>query len=462
MANSQTALQTVSHNIANKSTEGYSRQRVDLKAMEPTGTGNTRIGNGARTTGISRINNQFMEKQIEKESNSLGHKDGKSATLSRVEQVFNEQLNKGLSKTMADFFNNYRELSNNPESSAIRNLVKESAENLAADFKKVTLSLDKIQDEADYQITVNLSEINAMSKEVANLNEKIAQVEIGGSAIANDERDRREHIVKQLSEKMNIRYGESKDGQYSITAGNNAILVSGSSHRELTSASTGERAGKREGNMDIFYKMSDTGTAYNITNQITGGTLGGVLEVRDQFCNELHSEVDKLAKSFTDEVNKAHAEGFDRYGKPAQAFFEPILGEKGAAKSMAVNERILSDVGLIASGGTPNAPGDNRVANVISSLQYQKVMGQGESTFDDFYNNIVGRVGVSAARANSELTTQQDTVKQLKNLRESVSGVSLDEETTKMIEMQKMFEASARMIRTSDEMLQTVLNLKPM
>ncbi len=461
MSNSQTALQTVSHNIANKSTEGYSRQRVDLKAMEPTGTGDTRVGTGARTTGVSRINNQFMEKQIEKESNSLGHKDGKSATLSRVEQVFNEQLNKGLSKTMSDFFNSYRELSNNPESSAIRNLVKESAQNLSADFKKVTQSLNKIQDEADYQITVNLSEINALSKEVASLNEKIASVEIGG-VTANDERDRREQIVKQMSEKMNIRYGESKDGQYSITAGNNAILVSGSSYREMTSSPTGEREGKREGNSDIFYKMSDTGTAYNITKQITGGTLGGILEVRDGFCNELHKEVDQLAKGFTDEVNKAHAEGFDRYGKPAVAFFNPIIGEKGAADSVAVNERILSDVGLISSGGAPDAPGDNRVANVISSLQYQKVMGDGVSTFDDFYNNIVGRVGVSAARANSELETQKDTVKQLKNLRESVSGVSLDEETAKMIEFQKMFEASARMIRTSDEMLQTVLNLKQM
>lgn len=462
MMNSQTALQTVSHNIANKSTEGYSRQRVDMKAEEPIGTGSTRIGQGARASGISRINNQFMEKQIEKESNSLGHKDGKAATLSRVEQVFNEQLNKGLNKTMGDFFNNYRELSNNPESLAIRNLVKESAENVSTDFKKVTDQLNKIQDEADYQITVNVSEINAMSKEVANLNEKIAAVEIGGNHEANDERDRREQIVKNMSEKMNIRYGESKDGQFAITAGNNAIIVSGSSFRELSAGATGAREGKREGNMDIFYKHSDTGQPYRITEQITGGSLGGVLEVRDKFANELHQNVDELAQSFTSEVNKAHAEGFNRYGQPAGAFFTPIVGEKGAAENVKVSDRILRDVGNIASGGQANAPGDNRIANVISSLQYQKTMGKGESTFDDFYNNIVGRVGVSASRANSELETQKDTLKQLKNIRESVSGVSLDEETAKMIEFQKSFEAAARMIRTSDEMLQTVLNLKPM
>ena len=465
MMNSQTALQTVSHNIANKSTEGYSRQRVDMKANDPVGSGNLRIGMGAKASGVSRINNQFMEKQIEKEGNVFGHKEGKAQTLMRVEQVFNEQLNKGINKTMGDFFNSFRELSNNPESLAIRNLVKESAENLANDFRKTTNMLKKIQGEADYQVEVQVAEINSNIKEIANLNARIRNAEVGGMQEANDERDRRDHLIKDLSQKINIRYGESKDGQFTITAGNNAILVSGSSFRELATSPTGERKDgdttKREGNADIYYKATDSGTAVNITRQITGGQLGGVLEVRDTFVNELLDKVDNLAHTFAKEVNMAHSQGFDRYSQTGNAFFEPTLEAKGAAEKMAVSQNLALDVGKIAAAGQPGSPGDNRIANVISSLQYQQVM-EGESTFDDFYNNIVGTVGVSASRANHELETQKDSLSQLKNLRESISGVSLDEETAKMIEYQKMFEASARMIRTSDEMLDTVLNLKPM
>jgi flagellar hook-associated protein 1 FlgK len=465
MQNSQTALQTVSHNIANKSTEGYSRQRVDMKAQNPIGFGKLRIGDGARSDGVSRINNSFMEKQIEKEGNIFGQKEGKAQTLARVEQVFNEQLNKGVNKTMGDFFNSFRELSNNPESLAIRNLVKESAQNLANDFRKTNNTLKKIQDEADYQITVQVSEFNGNIREIANLNERIRTAEVTQLQTANDERDRRDQLVKELSSKVNIRYGESKDGQFSITAGNNAILVSGSSFRELSTGTTAARTeggvSKREGNADIFYKATDSGTPINITRQLTGGSLGGVLEVRDAFVNDLIKQVDNLAHTFAKEVNTAHSQGFDRYSQQGNAFFEPMMDVAGASEKLSISESIAADAGKIAAAGQANSPGDNRIANVISSLQYQQVMG-GESTFDDFYNNIVGTVGVSASRANHELTTQKDSLAQLKNLRESISGVSLDEETAKMIEYQKMFEASARMIRTSDEMLETVLNLKPM
>lgn len=461
MMNSQTALQTVSHNIANKSTEGYSRQRVEVQANEPVGQGNIRVGMGARTTTVSRINNEFIEKQVEREGSVLGNKDGRAQTLMRVEQVYNEQQNRGLNKYMGEFFNAYRELSNNPENLAIRNLVKETADFMTRDFKRVSDQLKKIQGEVDYQISVQVAEINDIVKEIANLNEKIRGVEIGARS-ANDERDRRDALVKKLSEKINIRYGESSDGQFTITAGNSALLVSGSSYRELTAASTSERGDKAEGNVDIFYKPTDSASPINITRQITGGQLGGMLEIRDQFINELRDQMDQMAYAFAHEVNKAHMSGYDRYNDMGGAFFDVGDSVKGAAERIKVSDAILEDAGRIVAAAAPNAPADNRIANIISSLQYQQVMNNGQSTFDDHYNNIVGKVGVSASRANSELEAQKDIVSQLKNIRESISGVSLDEETAKMIEYQKMFDASARLIRVTDEMMDTVLNLKPM
>jgi flagellar hook-associated protein 1 FlgK len=461
MMNSQTALQTVSHNVANKNTEGYSRQRVDVQTTEPTGTGKLRIGNGARANSVTRTNNEFVEKQVEKEGNVLGNKTGRADMLMRVEQVFNEQMNKGLNKFMGEFFNAFREMSNSPENLALRNLVKESADFLTKDFQRINSQLDKIQGEADFQITTEVSQINAMTREIAQLNDKIKSVEMNALQ-ANDERDRRELLIKQLSEKMNIKYGESDDGVLTITAGNSGILVSGSQQRDLIAAAGPVRPGKKDGQIEVYYKPNENGTPVNITQQITGGKLGGLIEIRDGFINKTISDMDEMAYTLAQEVNKAHMSGYDRYNNKGQAFFDVGGSKVGASSNIKVSDRIQQNAGFVVSAAQPNSPGDNRIANLISSLQYAQPLAKGESTFDDFYGNIVGNVGIAANRANSELEAQKGIVEQIKNIRESISGVSLDEETTKMIEFQKTYDASARLIKTADEMMDTVLSLKRM
>jgi flagellar hook-associated protein 1 FlgK len=461
MMNSQTALQTVSHNVANKNTEGYSRQRVDVQTTEPTGTGKLRIGNGARANSVTRTNNEFIEKQVEKEGNVLGNKTGRADMLMRVEQVFNEQMNKGLNKFIGEFFNAFREMSNSPENLALRNLVKESADFLTKDFQRINSQLDKIQGEADFQITTEVSQINAMTREIAQLNDKIKSVEMNALQ-ANDERDRRELLIKQLSEKMNIKYGESDDGVLTITAGNSGILVSGSQQRDLIAAAGAARPGKKDGQIEVYYKPNENGTPVNITQQITGGKLGGLLEIRDGFINKTISNMDEMAYTLAQEVNKAHMSGYDRYNNKGQAFFDVGASQVGASANIKVSDRIQQNAGFVVSAAQPNSPGDNRIANLISSLQYAQPLARGESSFDDFYGNIVGNVGIAANRANSELDAQKGIVEQIKNIRESISGVSLDEETTKMIEFQKTYDASARLIKTADEMMDTVLSLKRM
>lgn len=461
MMNSQSALQTVSHNVANKNTEGYSRQRVDLQTAEPTGQGKMRMGNGAQAKSVTRVNNQFLEKQVEAEGNVLGKKDSTSQMLTRVEQVFNEQMNKGLNKFMGEFFNSYREMSNSPENLALRNLVKESADFMTKDFQRIDAQLSKIQGEADFQMATEVSEINGMTREIAQLNDKIQMVELNALE-ANDERDRRDLLIKQLSEKVNIRYGESDDGVMTITAGTTAVLVSGSQQRDLFVAPSAAREGKRDGTVDVYYKPNDTSHAVTLTEQITGGRLGGLIEIRDQFINKTMQNMDEMAFTLGTEVNKIHRQGYDRYNNKGQDFFAMGNGVNGAAAKIKVSDPIQQNAGFLVAAAQPNSPADNRIANMISSLQYQQPLAGGESTFDDFYANIVGNVGIAANRANSEFESQKGIVEQLKNIRESISGVSLDEETAKMIEFQKSFDASARLIRTADEMMDTVLNLKQM
>tara|TARA_B100000609_G_C17222683_1_gene441584 strand:+ start:7235 stop:8626 length:1392 start_codon:yes stop_codon:yes gene_type:complete len=455
LMNSQTSLQTVAHNIANKSTEGYSRQRVELQTNEPVGEGRLRIGMGARAGMITRTNNQFLEKQLEKEGSSLGYLNGRADSLSRVEEVYNEQVNKGLNQFMGEFFNSFRELSNNPESLASRTLVRESADFLAKDFQRVNQQLTSIQEDSDFRIATRVEEVNQLTTEIASLNEKITLVEMAGTP-ANDERDRRDLLLKNLGEKINIRYSENKNGQVSVTAGSTAVLVSGTTASTLT---TGMEPNK---NLQIYYKSTENSSAVNVTEQIKGGEVGGLLDVRDGTIERLKNNLDELAFQLTTEVNKAHVEGFNRYNKKGVLFFNQPQEIKGAAANMSLNQNVKTDVGNIAAAGQPFAPGDNQIANILSSLQYKNVFEDGTASFDDFYGGTVGQIGVETQRAKSAHEAQDGITKQLKNIRESISGVSLDEETTKMIEFQKNFDASARLIRTADEMMDTVLNLKRM
>jgi flagellar hook-associated protein 1 FlgK len=174
----------------------------------------------------------------------------------------------------------------------------------------------------------------------------------------------------------------------------------------------------------------------------------------------LRQNMDEMAYTIATEVNRIHRAGYDRYNAKGVGFFNDLDRPQDAARSLEVNGVVAQDVGRIVAGAAPNAPGDNRIANLVSQLQYQDVL-QG-STVDGFYNSMVGELGVRTRQANESAQSQKDILAQLNNIRESVSGVSLDEETTKMIEYQKSFDASARLIRTADEMMDTVLNLKRM
>jgi flagellar hook-associated protein 1 FlgK len=455
LANSQASLQTVGHNIANKTTEGYSRQRVELVTAPSATIGNLQVGMGARTSAVTRTNNPWLEKQIQKETTNMGFSDARAEGMARVEQVYNEQLNKGLNQYMTDFFNAFRELSANPESLAARTMVREAGVALGNDFGRVVGQLNSIQDDLDFQTTTTIEEINQITKEIASLNERVKVIEVQGQS-ANDERDRRDLLLKKLGEKIDITWGEAKDGSISVTGGKSAILVSG------TGSSALKVIESDQGQRPKIAVAGFGGLSGDVGEHITGGRLGGILGVREGVIKDLLGHVDNLAYTIAEEVNKAHVEGFDQNGRQGVLFFNMPKGVSGAGASLKVNQMVVNDVRRIAAAAQPGAPGDNTIANMIATVQNRRIMSDGTSTLDDYYNAQVGQVGTVAQRAVKAQESQKNIVGQLANIRESISGVSLDEEATKMIEFQKMYDASARLIRTADEMFDTLLRLKPM
>lgn len=463
MAVSQTALNTTSHNIANKTTEGYSRQRVDIETNPAVDSGNHRLGTGSKVGAISRTNSPWLEKQIEREGSEFAFIDGKANALSRLEGVLNEQSVKGLNSAIADFFNSFRELATNPESAVPRTQVRESARQLVKNFQDANTQIRSVAAELNKGIEANINDVNVMAKEIAQLNEKIMQVEISG-AHANDERDKRDMVVKKLSEKLDIGYAEdSKTGMINVTAGKTGILVAG------TTASLMKSNFAPDGSAQIFTLPNGAdGARFEITEQFKKGSIGAAIDVRGSTVVDMMDSLNELAYTIADEVNNVHREGFDRYNQQGLDFFDmgTRYDEDGNATGdfsidyLKLNQQLEKDVGRIAVASKANAPGDNTVANTIHALQFKTIMSNGKTTFDDFYNKKVAEVGLLTKQVGSELESQKFSVDQLKNMRESLSGVSLDEEAAKMIEFQKSFEASAKMIQMADQMFDTIINLK--
>ncbi len=457
MAISQSAIQTASHNIANKSTEGYTRQRLETATNPAIDEGRYRLGTGAKISGINRINNPWLEKQVEREGSQFAYLEGQTHALGRLESAMNEQSVKGLNDAIGNFFGSFRELANNPESALPRANVRESANALIRTFNDVKRQIDNVEVDLNKTIEASVGEANEFAREIADLNSKIQQIEISSVAAANDERDRRDLLVKKLSEKLDISYAEDpKTGMLNITAGNTGVLVSGTtSTRIMTQKDV-------DGQTYIFNELSPGGTRFDITEQFRRGAVGGSLDMRDGQVYELNKNLEDLAYNIAQSVNEVHQEGYDRYDQTGIQFFEIPADGSFSIHDFRVSDLIQNDVGRIAAASKVGSPGDNATANVIQELQFRNLMENGKYSFDDYYSAKVGEVGIQAQRANSALEAQKGTLEQLKNVRESVSGVSLDEEAAKMIEYQKSYEASARMIKVADEMFDTVLNLKRM
>lgn len=455
MAISQTAIQTSAHNIANRSTEGYTRQRVETATSPAIDEGKYRLGTGARISAINRVNNPWLEKQIEREGSEHAFLQGQSEALSRLEGALNEQTVKGLNSAIGDFFGSFRELANNPESAVPRAQVRDSAMGLINNFKTVQRQLDAVNGDMNKTIQINVEDVTGLAKEISHLNGRIQELEISDNGPANDERDRRDLLIKKLSEKVDITYAEDpKSGMINVNAGDTAILVAGTSYSGMKTFTD------KTGQMQIYTENTPGGAVFNVTEQFQRGAVGGALSLREGHLADLSNQLNNLAYNIAEKVNEVHREGYDRYNQTGIDFFNIPQDGSFSIDSLKLSDTIRNDIGKIAAASKMDAPGDNTVANVIQELQHRPLMEGGKYSFDDFYNSKVGEFGLLSQRATSALESQKNSLDQLKNFRESISGVSLDEEASKMIEYQKSYEASARMIKVADEMFDTILNLK--
>lgn len=467
LAANRQALQTTSNNIANVNTPGYSRQRAQFSSNEQSVSGGVRIGGGVDIKAVSRAHDQFVHHQLIDESRAFGAAKMRFEGVRRLEGAVN---NEGfqIGDLVNKFFNDVRELSANPETTALKTSVAISAENTASGFRKMYDSLQAIKSDIDNQISFSIDQVNSLTKELASLNENIQRYEASGES-PNDLYDRRDQVQRDLSVKLGFQTFTDDHGNVNLSAGGLGVIVQGADRRELVALRTPGEGKKEAGSLDVFVKEANG--LRNVTSAMVDGEVGGLVQVRDEVVNGTLNHLNKAAYEFANQVNAVHKEGVGSDGISGRGLFKDLNDSRDAAHFLEVSDEIKKGYETVAVGYSSDAAGDNRIALKIAELQNQKIMPltvatsevvtEGATqTLNDSLNTLVGKVAMTAQAEEQNLKHQEAVVNQLESYRQSISGVSLEEEAINLMQFQATFNAAAKAMKVGDELLDTILSLK--
>ena len=461
MVAAKAAISTTGHNIANANVEGFSRQRVITESAEAgvgrVGGGRATFGAGTQIARVERVNDEYVEKQIRNSQRHLSNTEEKDSSLRQLEDIFNEMNGDGLNRLVSKFFNEFRKLSDEPENAALRQSVREASQSMINDFHRIRKEVDEVRRHLDSRLEGYTSEINSLTTELVGLNEKIRNIEPAGG-VPNDLLDKRDQALKKLASYLDYSTHYDRNGNLNIDIQGVGVLMSaGTSEKFSVDRTPANENGKANQSFDVKTSGNAGGV---VTQQLKGGKIGAVIEVRDKTITTILSRLDEMAYTLTESVNAIHREGVTPDGVRGVDFFRPCSERDRAAEFIGLSMEVENSVNNIATAVAPDSPGDNRIALAISRIQNEKILNDGHATADEWFNSIVSDVGVVTGRNRAVMNQQKDIMNQLGKVREQISGVSVDEETANLLQFQHVFDASAKLIQVADDMLKTVLGLK--
>jgi flagellar hook-associated protein 1 FlgK len=447
MAN-QYAMNVTSHNIANANTDGYSRQRVILGTTEPFPAPSfnrpmvsATFGTGVEVKTVERVRESYFDGQTRKENMTLGGWEVTDNTLKQLETIFNEPSDSGVQSIMGDFYNAWQELSKNPESSAARNSVIQTAQMLTTAFNQLDKEFTSLQDNINEQLQATVDDINDSAEQLASLNKDILKSVTFGTT-PNDLLDKRDALIDKISKYMDITVIEEDSGIAKVAL-NGVYLVDDFTAHNMQTVSNPDNNG--------YYDLEWSDTVTPLV--ITGGSIKSFIDSRDTLVPKYRENVDTLVQSFANEVNALHGEGFTLNGTTTGLNF--FSGS--TAKDFAISADITGPEMVAAS--LSGAQGDNSNALRIAQLKSALVMQDNTSSMDDYYRSLITNMGVESQTAGRMATNAKQYLDLIEGHRQSVSGVSLDEEAANMIKFQKGYEAAARLVSIQNEMLETLINI---
>lgn len=497
MFTQQSALYTTGHNIANANTPGYSRQRVNFAQTEPYPPASMnrpqipgQVGSGVKAGSIERVRESFLDVQYRGENNKLGYWETRAESYAKLEEVMNEPSDSGLAQTMDMFWQSLQDLAVNPTNPGAKSVVRQRGVAVAETFNYLHSSLTSIQKDIGNEIRVTEKEINSVTYQIDQINKQIAGVEPHGY-LPNDLYDERDRLIDQLSSLVNINVSyvvpNGADGKPIPNAEGKAIvkLVSDTGVDQGTLVSeTGNNELKVDGpdplvgpitTMTVagasieFAQLNSTGKLKGLIKSygyVEAGTVQGIYP-------EMLAELDTLAFTFAQKFNEVHQAGMSlndmkqtpptKSGNPFFADENGAMSKEGFAGRIEIAQAILTSVDNIATANGDD-PANATLGDASNALKLAEVIneklpyGTTNSDFRNYYEGVIGSMAVESQEA-VRLTMNSGSLRQaVDEKRQATSSVSLDEEMSNMIQFQHAYNASARMISLTDELLDKIIN----
>jgi flagellar hook-associated protein 1 FlgK len=438
---SQAGQAAVAHNLANAQTEGYTRRDLVLEGLHPL--------RGVDATGHRRAADRHLVSRLDGQTTSDAHARAREPWLFEIEAAVGDLSGNGLGATLDGLFGSFRTLAAAPDDPSARLETIRHAEDLAAQVRRAATRLDQLQTDANRRLGDEIPEINDRLAEVARLNRDIRVAEATGGD-AGDLRDLRDRAVRDLAARAGTRaLDDGRGGAIVLLGGMRLVQDDGAESLVLTADPvTG------------FSRVAIGGpTGSDVTSQI-GGVAGAHVQLRDDEIPTRLAALDTWAWDLTTSLNARHAAGFGLDGAGGRNLFAPPASVAGAAASMAVDATVAQDPDALAAALDPaGVPGDGRNALELADLEDQDLALLGTATLSEAIASLQSQVGLAARQGRTTVEREAARLDQLTALRDSISGVDIQEQLLWMSRYQRAYEASARVISTLDDMLRTLVNL---
>jgi flagellar hook-associated protein 1 FlgK len=448
----QRAIDVTGQNVANVNTDGYSRQRVELQSVGASTVPaiyavSNGIGNGVSADQVIRMRDTFLEGRAQVEHGRTAELTVADDTLTQIEDAFREPGTTGIQSMMSDLWAGFDAVANAPGNLAARSQLLERAGTLASGIRTTSATLAQQWDSTHESLGALVRDANATADTIADLNAAIRSATQQGLP-TNELSDKRDSLVLSLSDAIGATSSPGEFGAVNVRVGG-ASLISGSSvlHLALVGGASAADATPDPSNPTAPTNPPTIVTSPGNTAVQVGGTAGGQLTALAGTIPGYLKSLNEFARNLADVVNTQHQAGADLGGNDGKALFGPADGKPLTAANFTVAITSTQDVAAGAKG--PKSL-DNSNADLMSQL--------GAKGLDASYRQIITALGVQSAVASRNVGIQTVITRQVDNDRESVSGVSLDEEMTNLMSYQHGYSAAARMVTTIDEMIDVLIN----
>ena len=479
----QRGLATAGHNIANVDTPGYSRQRSILQTGIPHATAAGTIGSGAEQISVERIIDRFVGVRLISETSRQSALEVENTIYREVENLVNEQLSGGLNGELTSFFDSLDDLASSaePGQAVARGQLLIAGESLVDTVHRYDSQLRELQVDADRGITGLIPDVNAITAEIAELNGQITEAE--AISPANDLRDRRDQLILALAEKIEIVSVTDANGGLTIRIPGGLSLVDNRISNELVAVVDPANANAFDPTFSqVFYRGA--GSLFDVTSSLRGGELGGLIDARDNIIAGTIRDLDAVVFTLADSFNTAHQAGIGLVDGAPHDFFGDLSGQ-ATVNDSARNFGLSADIdpgqggtldniaagAVVASppGGPGAAVGDTDAIEALKDLRTGRITiylagdapgaPTGTSTsVSGSLVNLVGSIGQNARSTGRALEQQEAVLSAIKDRRDAISGVSIDEEVADLVQLQANFQANARVISTISRLIQDLFD----